>query len=44
MGRTHFWLIIVGVVGLASSATAAGFLWLLVTQPVRAAELVSRAF
>jgi hypothetical protein len=37
-------LIIVGAVGLMSSAAAVGFIWLLMTQPLRAAELVSRAF
>jgi hypothetical protein len=40
----RFWLVVVAAAGVASTAAAAAFLWLLITQPVRAAELVSRAF
>ena len=44
MGHTRLWLMVVALTGLISSAVAAGLLWLLMTQPVRAAELAGRAF
>jgi hypothetical protein len=44
VGTTRFWLVIVALTGLISSAVAATLLWLLMTQPVRTTELLSRAF
>jgi hypothetical protein len=44
VGTIRLWLVIVALAGLASTVAAAACIWLLVTQPLRAADLVSRAF
>lgn len=44
VGTKQFWVVVVAFLGLVSSAVAMTLLWLLLTQPGRTSELVSRAF
>jgi hypothetical protein len=44
LGTKQFWVVVVAFLGLVSSAVAMTLLWLLLTQPGRTSELVSRAF
>ena len=42
MMKPRFWLIVVGMLGLVSSALAASLLWFVVTHPMKMAEWLGR--